>query len=81
MKNENIKVNKNMIIEPDSELIYASSIGVGGDEEEIRLILFNKRLISDEEGMEIINESDTQIIINRSTARKLKELLTQQLNE
>lgn len=81
MKNENIKVNKNMIIDSDSEIIYASSIGVGGDEEEIRLILFNKRLISNEEGMEIINESDTQIIINKSTARKLKELLTQQLNE
>ncbi|MBO6123274.1 MAG: hypothetical protein J6P09_05500 [Methanobrevibacter sp.] len=70
-----------MIIDHDSEIIYASSIGVGGDEEEIRLILFNKRLISNEEGMEIINESDTQIIINKSTARKLKELLTQQLNE
>ena len=81
MKNENIKVNKNMLIEPDSEIIYASSIVVGGDEAEIRLILFNKRLISNEDGMEIINESDTQIIINKSTARKLKELLTEQLHE
>ena len=44
MKNENIQVNKNMIIDSDSELMYASSVGVGANDEEIRLILFNKRL-------------------------------------
>ncbi len=49
MKNENIPVNKNMIIDPDSEIIYASSVGVGADDDEIRLILFNKRLTSDGE--------------------------------
>ena len=81
MKNENIKINKTMIIDPDSDILYASSIGVGGDDEEVRLILFNKRLISDENGMEIINESDTQIILNKSGAKKLKELLTQYLDE
>ena len=70
-----------MIIDPDSDILYASSIGVGGDDEEVRLILFNKRLISDENRMEIINESDTQIIINKSSAKKLKELLTQYLDE
>lgn len=77
--NENIQVNKNMIINPDSELIYASSVGVGADDEEIRLILFNKRLTSDGQNIEIINESDTQIILNRSAAFKLKELLDQHL--
>lgn len=77
--NENIQVNKNMIIDPDSELIYASSVGVGADDEEIRLILFNKRLTSDGENIEIINKSDTQIILNRSAAFKLKELLDQHL--
>lgn len=77
--NENIQVNKNMIIDPDSELIYASSVGVGADDEEVRLILFNKRLTSDGENIEIINESDTQIILNKSAAFKLKELLDQHL--
>ncbi|MBQ6100565.1 MAG: hypothetical protein IJL02_11975 [Methanobrevibacter sp.] len=79
MKNENISVNKNMIIDPDSELIYASSVGVGADDDEVRLILFNKRLTSDGENIEIINESDTQIILNKSTAFKLKRLLNQHL--
>lgn len=79
MKNENIPVNKNMIIDSDSEIIYASSVGVGADDDEVRLILFNKRLISDGENIEIINESDTQIILNKTTALKLKELLDQHL--
>ena len=79
MKNENIPVNKNMIIDSDSEIIYASSVGVGADDEEVRLILFNKRLTSDGENIEIINESDTQIILNKSAALKLKELLEQHL--
>lgn len=79
MKNENIPVNKNMIIGPDSEIIYASSVGVGADDDEIRLILFNKRLTSDGGNIEVINESDTQIILNKTTALKLKELLEQHL--
>lgn len=79
MKNENIPVNKNMIIDPNSEIIYASSVGVGADDDEIRLILFNKRLTSDGGNIEVINESDTQIILNKTTALKLKELLEQHL--
>jgi hypothetical protein len=79
MKNENIPVNKNMIIDPDSEIIYASSVGVGADDDEIRLIVFNKRLTSDGGNIEVINESDTQIILNKTTALKLKELLEQHL--
>lgn len=79
MKNENIPVNKNMIIDPDSEIIYASSVGVGADDDEIRLILFNKRLTSDGGNIEVIKESDTQIILNKTTALKLKELLEQHL--
>jgi len=79
MKNENIPVNKNMIIDSDSEIIYASSVGVGADDDEIRLILFNKRLTSDGGNIEVINESDTQIILNKTTALKLKELLEQHL--
>ena len=68
-----------MIIDPDSEIIYASSVGVGADDDEIRLILFNKRLTSDGENIEVVNESDTQIILNKTTALKLKELLEQHL--
>ena len=75
MKNENIQINNNMIICSDSDLIYASSVGVGADDGEIRLILFNKRLISEGDNIELINESDTQIILNRATAFKLKKLL------
>ncbi|MBQ6630206.1 MAG: hypothetical protein IJH65_15500 [Methanobrevibacter sp.] len=81
MKNENIIVNKNMIINPDSEIIYSSSVGVGADDEEVRLILFNKRLTSYGENIEIINESNTQIILNKGAAFKLKELLDEHLKE
>lgn len=70
-----------MEIDPDSEIIYSSSVAVGGDEEEVRLILFNKRLASTEEGIEMITESDTQIVMNRSTAAKLKDLLSEYLKE
>jgi hypothetical protein len=78
---ENVIIKKNMEIDPDSEIIYSSSVAVGGDEEEARLILFNKRLASTEEGIEMITESDTQIVMNRSTAAKLKDLLSEYLKE
>lgn len=78
---ENVIIKKNMEIDPDSEIIYSSSVAVGGDEDEVRLILFNKRLASTEEGIEMITESDTQIVMNRSTAAKLKDLLSEYLKE
>lgn len=78
---ENVIIKKNMEIDPDSEIIYSSSVAVGGDEEEVRVILFNKRLASTEEGIEMITESDTQIVMNRSTAAKLKDLLSEYLKE
>ena len=80
MRNE-IQTSRNMIIDPNSEIIYASSVGIGSDDEEVRLILFNKRLTSDGENIELINESKTQVILNKSTALKLKELLDEQLKE
>ncbi|MBE6506173.1 MAG: hypothetical protein IJP99_06120 [Methanobrevibacter sp.] len=79
MKNENILVNKNMLINPNSDIIYSSSVGVGTDNDEVRLILFNKRLISNGENIEIVNESNTQIILSKTTALKLKELLDEHL--
>ena len=66
---------KNITINPNSEIIYSSSVGLGGDSDEIRILLFNKRVISSEDSFEIINESNTQIIMNKKTAIKLKELL------
>lgn len=80
MKN-NIPVNKNVIINPDSDIIYSSSVGIGADAEEVRLILFNKRLISNGDEIEIINESNTQVVLNKSSAIKLKELLNQHLTD
>ena len=81
MKNENILVNKNMLINPNSDIIYSSSVGVGTDNDEVRLILFNKRLISNGENIEIVNESNTQIILSKTTALKLKELLDEHLKD
>lgn len=80
MKN-NIAINKNMMINSDSEIIYASSVGVGADNDEVRLILFNKRLTSDGENIEVINESNTQIILNKAAALRLKELLDDYLSD
>ena len=81
MENENPLVSKKMIIHPESDIIYSSSVGLGCDEDELRLILFNKRLISNGENIEIINESNTQIILSKSSAKKLKELLDEILTE
>ena len=81
METENIQIDKNMIIRPDSNILYSSLVGVGVDNDEVRLILFNKRLISDGETMKIINESDNQIILTKNSANKLKELLNNYLNE
>lgn len=80
MKN-NIAINKNMMINSDSEIIYASSVGVGADSDEVRLILFNKRLTSDGENIKLINESNTQIILNKAAALRLKELLDDYLSD
>lgn len=81
METENIQIDKNMIIRPDSNILYSSLVGVGVDNDEVRLILFNKRLISDGETMKIVNESDNQIILTKNSAIKLKELLNNYLNE
>lgn len=58
----------------------SSSVGVGADNEEIRLIFFNKRLISNGDNVEIVNESDTQIVLSRSAAIKLNKLLKKYLD-
>ena len=80
MENENIPIS-NITINPQSEIIHTSSVGVGGDSEEIRILLFNKRIISQENKIEITTESNTQIVMNKKTALQLKELLENYLEE
>lgn len=67
---DSIKIN------PKSEVFNASHIGVGGDDDEIMIILVNKKLSNDEKGnLEIIYESNMQISLNKKTATELKYLL------
>ena len=79
MKNEqefNVPTKENITINPNSKVVTTSHIGVGGDENEIMIILVNKKLNNDENGnLEIIHESDMQIILNKNTATELKNLL------
>lgn len=66
---ENVKINE------DSKVVYASSFGVGGSENQIRMIICDKKLITDENGFKLINESDLQIVMDKQTAKDLKNLL------
>ena len=79
MKNEqefNVPTKENIIINPNSKVVTTSHIGVGGDDNEIMIILVNKKLNNDKNGnLEIIHESDMQIILNKNTAIELKNLL------
>lgn len=68
---EEVKINKN------SKVAYASSFGVGGVSDEIRIIICDKKLITDENGFKLINESDLQIVMNKKTAKDLIRLLEQ----
>lgn len=62
-------------IDNDSRVAYASSFGVGGSNDEIRIIVCDKKLINDGEDFKLINESDLQIIMSKKTAKDLKNLL------
>lgn len=62
-------------INEDSKVIYASSFGVGGSADEIRIIVCDKKLINDKGGFKLVNESDLQIIMSKKTAKDLKNLL------
>lgn len=73
---------KSMInIDNNSKVVYASSFGVGGNNEELRLIVVNNKLVNDGENIELINESDLQIVMNYSTAIKLNQLLNKYINK
>ena len=78
MKNiANIPFDDNVRINDDSKVFHASSLGVGGVNDEIRIILCNKKLINDEKGFKMINESDVQVVLDKKTAIDLKNLLEQ----
>ena len=71
---EEVKINK------DSKVVHASSLGVGGVDDEIRIVICNKKLISDKDGFKLINESDFQIVMDKKTAKDLKHLLEQYID-
>ena len=75
-----IPIKKGVKINPNSELHYASSVGVGEDNDEIRLIFVNKKLVNNNEEIELINESNLQVILSKNAAIGLKELLTNYLD-
>lgn len=75
MIEENIGIKSKINIKEDSKIVYASSFGVGGNNEEIRLMVVNNKLVNNGDDIELINESDLQIVMNYSTAIKLNKLL------
>ena len=75
MIEENVGVKSKINIKEDSKIVYASSFGVGGNNEEIRLIVVNNKLVNDGDDIELVNESDLQIVMNYNTAIKLNKLL------
>lgn len=78
MKNiANIPFDEEVRINRDSKVVHASSLGVGGGNDEIRIIICDKKLVNNEKGFKIINESDLQIVMDKKTANDLKRLLEQ----
>ena len=80
MEIKDIPIKKGVKINPNSQLLYASAVGVGEDNDEIRLIFVNKKLVNGEDKIEMVNESNLQVILNRNAAIGLKDLLNQYLD-
>lgn len=76
MTDKNVDVKSKINIDENSKVVYASSFGVGGNNEELRLIVINNKLVNDGDDVELINESDLQIVMNYNTAIKLNKLLS-----
>lgn len=81
MIEENVDVKSKINIKEDSKVVYASSFGVGGNNDEIRLIVVNNKLVNDGDDVELVNESDLQIIMNYGTAVKLSRLLNRHIGK
>ena len=80
MDSKNIPIKDGVIINPDSQVVYASSVGLGEDNDEMRLIFVNKKLLNDGEDIILVNESNLQVILNKNAAKGLKELLEDYLD-
>lgn len=80
-ENKEIYINSNIDIKDESEVIYASSIGVGGNNEEFRLIIVNNKLINKNDNFELSSESNLQIVMTPTTAIKLKDMLDKYIHE
>ena len=81
MTSENVDINSKINIKNESKVVYASSFGVGGNNEELRLIVINNKLVNKDDEMELVNESDLQIVMNYNTAIKLNKLLTKYISQ
>lgn len=76
MTDKNVDIKSKINIDENSKVVYASSFGVGGNNEELRLIVINNKLVNDGDDVGLINESDLQIVMNYNTAIKLNKLLS-----
>lgn len=81
MSEKNVGVKSKIIIDDNSKVVYASSFGVGGNNEELRLIVIKDKLVNGDEDIELINESDLQIVMNYNTAIKLNRLLNKYISQ
>lgn len=71
---EEVKINEN------SKVVHASSFGLGGFSDEIRIIVCDKKLVCNDNGFKIINESNLQLVISKKTAKDLKNLLDEYID-
>lgn len=81
MIDKNVNVKSKINIDDNSKVVYASSFGVGGNNEELRLIVINDKLVNNGDDVELINESDLQIVMNYNTAIKLNQLLNKYISQ
>ncbi len=81
MINKNADIKSKINIDDNSKVVYASSFAVGGNNEELRLIVVNNKLVNDGEDIELINESDLQVVMNYNTAIKLNKLLNKYITQ
>lgn len=81
MIDKNVNVKSKINIDDNSKVVYASSFGVGGNNEELRLIVINDKLVNNGDDVELINESDLQIVMNYNTAIKLNQLLNKYIRQ
>ena len=81
MIDKNVDIKSKINIDDNSKVVYASSFVVGGNNEELRLIVVNNKLVNDGDDIELINESDLQIVMNYNTAIKLNKLLNKYISQ